>query len=68
MINKLSKTFPPALEFDWEVLNNKTLFIKVESSIEDGWKTTVVMGFDTKTNHACVIANKQERIKHGRSF
>lgn len=57
------KDWPPALEFDWEVLNNKTLMIRVESSIEDGWKTTVVMGFDTKTNHAYVIANKQGRIK-----
>jgi hypothetical protein len=63
MNSKLSRTLPPALEFDWEVLNNKTLMIRVQSSIEDDWKTTVVMAFDTKTNHAYVIANKQERIK-----
>lgn len=56
----------PRLEFDWEALNSKTLFIRVESSTEDNWKTTVVMGFCTTTNHAYLIASKEERIKENK--
>lgn len=58
-----TKNWPARLEFDWEVLNTKTLFIRVETSIEDDWKTTIVMGFDTSNNYAYLLANKQERIK-----
>ncbi len=58
-----TEDWPSWLEFDWEALNGKTLFIRVESSVEDGWNTTVVMGFDTTNNHAYLLANKQERIK-----
>lgn len=58
-----TKNWPARLEFDWEALNNKTLFIRVETSVEEDWKTTVVMGFDTSNNHAYLLANKQERVK-----